>query len=338
MRGMRGLYNFAVQSRNMQETINPAETSAKERLEAAVNAYLSPHPLDHDSHWEDDFFTGIPGFLNERDEEEDTYAYLREENIELYERIERKAGEWLHSSMVRLWPLLKDHHFRSVDLMVDLFGVILKNGSVAGYNPEYSRPAKGVYSFVLSRPLTLRMMKHREAGTQMDDEDEHSLIHEVIHMLDHWDLLKPTLLADSDEPGTNLRYCILNFRSEGVAELYHLLHGKYYAVDSMESARLQASGYLKAVRDRLQSMGKTDEKTRREVFKQHIHYSVGPWLILDLLRSFHIDENLEMIEDCLATIARKEPVDHDRILEVMKLALMVNCEWFLQYAEKELLG
>jgi hypothetical protein len=322
----------------MLETINPTELRAIERMRTAVNAYLNPHPLDHDSHWEDDFFTGIPGFLNERDEEEGTYAYLREENIELYERIERQASEWLQSSMVRLWPLLKDHHFRSVNLMVDLFGFILENGSVAGYNPEYSRPAKGVYSFVLSRPLTLRMMKHREEGTEMDPHDEHTLVHEVIHMLDHWDLLKPSLLADSDDPATNLRYCILNFRSEGVAELYHLLHGRYDVVDSIETARLQASGYLKAVRDRLQSMGRTDEKTRREVFKQHIHYSVGPWLILDLLRSFHVDENLEMIENCLATISRKEPVAHDRILEVMKLALMVNCQWFLQYAERELMG
>ena len=210
-----GLPIFAFQTKSMWETINPVEDQGLEKMKAAIKPYITPHSLDHDSHWEDDFFTGLPGFHHKRNEDKGTYTFLREENIELYRRIERQAGEWLQSSMVKLWPLLKDHHFRSVYLMVDLFGLIFEGSSVAGYNPEWSRPAKGVYSFVLSRPLALRMMKHREEDKEMDTHEEHTLVHEVIHMLDHWDLLKPSLLAISDDPWPNLRYCMLKFRGEG---------------------------------------------------------------------------------------------------------------------------
>ena len=129
--------------------------------EDIIWSYMTPHPLDHDSHCEDSFLSWIPGFLNEPDEEQGIPAYLRDENIELYRRIESDAEQWLRQAMTRLWPLLRNHRFKSVQLVIDIFGFMLNKGSIAGYNHDSSKPEMGIYHLVLSNGVLHRRLAYQ---------------------------------------------------------------------------------------------------------------------------------------------------------------------------------
>jgi regulator of sirC expression with transglutaminase-like and TPR domain len=56
-----------------------------------IHAYLTPDPLNDDNAIEDESLSWLHGFLNEPDEEQGLPAILRDENIDLYSRIEEDA-------------------------------------------------------------------------------------------------------------------------------------------------------------------------------------------------------------------------------------------------------
>jgi hypothetical protein len=306
--------------------------------EDIIWSYMTPHPLDHDSHCEDCFLSWIPGFLNEPDEEQGIPAYLRDENIELYRRIESDAEQWLRLAMTRLWPLLRLHRFKSVQLLIDIFGYMLENGSIAGYNHESSKPEQGVYHLILSSRLLEKRLAYQSEGKELEFKDHYSMEHELIHLLDHWKIVKESVYKSSDEPKENLKYAILKFRSEGIAELSLLLQGHYDSVGSIEEARKLFRKHIPECRERLFTEKRTDVKTREEVFSSYLHYSAGPWLILDMLRSYQGEWHQVKIDKCLDLISRKEAVDHDSILDVLKIALTIDIHNFLEYAETQLLS
>lgn len=300
-------------------------------------SYIHPHPLDGDSECEDEFLSWLPGFLNEPDEEQGIPAYRRDENIALYRRIEEDAEQWLREAMVRLWPLLRDHRFKSVQLIIDIYGFMLNGNSIAGYNSHDSKPELGVYHLILSSNLLHKWLIVKAESRVFSFDDHYSMEHELIHLLDHWQLVKESVYKSSNEPRENLKFVILKFRSEGLAELSKLLQGHYDSVGSVEEAASLFRDHWTACRERVAGMERTDEKTRLELYESYLHYSAGPWLVLDMLRTFEGGWHLEIIEQCLATISRKQAVNHETLLKVLKIALRVDLVHFLEYADTRLL-
>ena len=305
--------------------------------EGIIYSYMLPHPTDGDSECEDEFLSWLPGFLNEPDEEQGLPAYLREENVKLYRRIEEDAEQWLKEAMVRLWPLLQNHQFKSIQLIIDVFGNMLEGSTIAGYRPDSSKPERGFYHLELSRYMLHKLLVVKAEGRELSFDDHYSMEHELIHLLDHWEIVKESVYKLSKEPRENLKYVILKFRSEGLAELSRLLQGHFEKVGSIEEAASLFRSHWTACRERVAGMERTDEKTRLELYESYLHYSAGPWLVLDMLRTFEGGWHREIIEQCLATISRKEAVDHETLLEVLKIALRIDIVSFLEYADTRLL-
>jgi hypothetical protein len=306
--------------------------------ESRIIAYLTPHPLDEENSYEDDQISWLPGFLNEPDEEQGLPAYLREENIRFYENLEADAKKRLMKAMVTLWPLLKDHHFKYVQIAIDVFGIMLSKNSIAGYNHEDSDPEKGRYIFILSRSLLWKYLAYKSDGKPLDFHDDHTWEHELIHLLDHKESLKGSLFQSSFEPRDILRSSILKFRSEGIADLFYLLHGHHKSVGSIEEARKTFKNLLSGWMERHMSKVKVSEEIKVGIELTQLHYTAGPWLILDMLRTFEGHSHREIIEVCLKTISRREAVDQDTILKVIETALRINSQSFLDFAETEWLS
>lgn len=299
--------------------------------DSCIHAYMTPHPLDHDNHWEDDFLSWIPGYLNEKDEEQGTHAYLRDENIALYERIEGDIEEWMKKAMANLWPLMQDIQFKSVQVAIDIFNNMLSGQTAAGYNYDVSKPAKGIYHFALSSHLFQKRMKYRLDGKELEFYDEITFEHEFIHMLDHQESVRGSLFRTSSNVSENLRSCMLEYRSEGIAELYYLLHGHYDSIASIEKAKETAKDHMSGLIQRFQGVETTEEETRKEIYKNHLYYSAGPWLILDLLKSERGAWYDELIDTCMDHLSRKEALPVDKIHEVIKGGLMIDSQSFLDY-------
>ena len=177
-----------------------------------VLAYLAPHPLDDDSAIEGDDLIWIPGFLNEEDEEEGLPATYRECNIKIYDAIEALTEFHFRNSIKNMWPLLSKIQFHSLQIAIDISGIISnqKNTS-ASYLHNKSSQIEGIYTFSLDRNLLNSYLQAKANNTTLDNHDQSVWEHELIHLLDHEEILRGTLYGLSDAPSENYKYFFLCF-------------------------------------------------------------------------------------------------------------------------------
>jgi hypothetical protein len=298
-----------------------------------IHAYLTPDPLNDDNAMEDESLSWLHGFLNEPDEEQGLPAIIRDENIYLYSRIEEDAKSRLAKAIENLWPLLKNHHFRSVQIAIDIFGILLSKQAIAGYNHQDSAPAEGRYLFILSNSLLQRYQISKAENKPISFHDDQTWEHELIHLLDHWEILKGHLFQSSTKTSEITQASILKFRSEGIADLYYLMHGYYESIGSIEAAKTRFQEYFSDWKEKNALNLNVEEQTRDSFLSTGLYYTAGPWLVLDLLRDFRGGWFRVTIDQCLDLIQQKKPVDRDTILQVIQTALTVDCRTFLDYGE-----
>lgn len=296
-------------------------------------AYLAPHPLDEDGDFEPEFIEWLPGFINEDDEEEGTIALFREENITLYKKIEDLTEKHFRKAINTMWPLLSNIYIHSIQIAIDVSGILgSTNTSAAAYLYDKSNILKGKYVFQLDMSLLETYLKYDLENSELPFSQNSIWEHEIIHLLDHKNILTASIYKQSTSPFENFKYYLLKFREEGIADLYYELHAKS-KISNIDDA---ISEFLKIVTEKKASIDfskPTNDKFQKELFDGNDFYRLGPWIILDMLKKFEGMWHEELINECLNKISNKEHVEIDKIIEVIKIALRIDPRSFLFHVE-----
>lgn len=295
-----------------------------------INAYLTPHPLDELSDIEPECLDWIQGF-NKNTEEDAVYD---EQNIELYNLVESIVEGHFRNAMSNLWPLFKKTHIQSLQIAIDYSNLIgTGKYDIASFHYERSRMTEGVYVFTMQAGLLNYYMKRHYENIAPDDVCDLTWEHELIHMADHANILKGALFGSSDVPSENLKHYITKYREEGLAELYYLLKGNK-KINSVCLAKEIFLENFQQAKTTLTGIDKTTESIRKELFSGHSFYNTGPWLILDLLRSFRGFYYKDEIETCIENLENNVGLSHDKIINIIKIALEISVEDFWEYGRE----
>ena len=295
-----------------------------------VHAYISPHPLDEDANVELDWMSWIPGFSLEFDEDEDaSTALFNEHNLALYSAIEKHVEAKFIRAFENLAPLFKDYTIKNMYVRLDIQGLTSDKNSLANYFYYRSKPHCGIYQFTAD----LLLIKYYVYGKLNELSPESRLHyvweHELLHMLDHTMTQKSSVYFNSEEVSEQYKYFLLKFREEGLAELYYLLHGYYDEVQSTE----QALQIFRQLNTEVKVYCENQKQFPKEVYKRYAYYELGPWMMLDMLRTFEGMFHQDLIEEALHKIACKQALTKEQIHEIIIIALRVDLPDFLHYCK-----
>lgn len=291
-----------------------------------IYAYLTPDPLDDDSFLEEDWISWLPGYKS-GETEEGLPSYYHEDNVALYERIEEYTTGRFRSALERMWPILDGIYIKQIQIAIDYTN--FKNSSaLAGYDHHRSIPAKGIYVFHLDQSLLNRYL-HDLNGNEQAHLDMNLWEHELVHLLDHWQSVKASAFYGSDIPQNNLEYYLLKYRSEGLANLFDLLDGKIRKFQSRTEAKEKFATNYRHIQSKVQALEKTTDEIRSEMYGGYDFYEVGPWVMLDMVGEILEAADLEPVEDLEKQIAQGIAIPDETKLKVLKMAFIVDNEWFL---------
>ena len=304
--------------------------------EINVYSYLSPDPLDSDSGIESEFLEFLPGYDgSEMKEDEDEHPIYRQQNIEVYERIEKYCVDAFRKGLDNMFPLLKDHIFRHIQIAIDLFENVLSSRyALACYHHGLSEPAKGKYIFQLHHTLFLKYLAEMENKYVPDLRDTFTWEHEILHLLDHEEISKSSILKHSSSPDERYKSYLLKYREEGIADLYYLLHGGFYTYKSIEEATSIFLIKSENAKSTLNDVDHMDVPSIKDLFSGLSFYEIGPWLILDALKELDGGYHIDKINTAIDCLASKKEIETDLIIEIVRLALRVKAEFFLDYVTK----
>lgn len=291
-----------------------------------IYSYLTPDPLDDDSCLEEEWISWLPGYKT-GETEYGQPSFYDEDNIALYKRIEDYTSGIFRSALERMWPLLDGIYIRQIQIAIDYMN--FKNSdALAGYDQYKSNPAKGVYVFHVDQSLLNRYL-HSFQGNEKAIPDMNLWEHELIHLLDHWQLVYSSAFYSSHVAQNNLDYYLLKYRSEGLANLLDLLDGKLRKFQSRAEAKEQLISKYLQVQSKVQSLPKTTSEIRSEIYDGYDFYEIGPWLMLDMLEDILEAYELESVEELEKKIANCISIPEETKLKVLEMAFMIDNDWFL---------
>ncbi|AFL83716.1 hypothetical protein Belba_1078 [Belliella baltica DSM 15883] len=297
-----------------------------------VYAYLTPHPLDDESHLEEEWIDWLPGYIKGETDEEQPSQY-HDENIALYDRIEELSTKVFRAALTRMFPLLKDFHFKNIQISIDYLNYF-NSTALAGYDHQASNPAKGIYVFHINQRLLNRYL-HLLEGNQNAIPNMSIWEHEIIHMIDHWQLIQASAFSNSDIPTNNLLYYQLKYREEGIANLFDLLDGKLDGIKSIKEAKEKFKVNYTSAKAQLEGLSKSTDQIRSSIYAGFDFYEIGPWLIVDMLMEFLCGYEFEDPETLEQRIASGVVIPDDIKFNLFELALKIDNEWFLGKLELE---
>lgn len=278
-----------------------------------------PHYMnEEDRDWVDeDQFNWLPGFDQNEDSEGES-GLSNKNNIKLFSELERKAKVGFQNAMVSLKPLFESHYFNNVFISIDLIGLLVNGNSLASYNYYYSEPQFGNYYFQIG---------WRQLNSELKD---YVWEHELLHLLDHRLIDRASVYKNSDETIDKFRFYMLEYRIEGFAELYYLLKGKYDNIDNINKAVDKFSQNITNLKNQIDAESVLDEK----ILKSYDFYELGPWIMLDLLRTHACNSYEELINETLEKLYSKQIIEESKILEIIKAALNIDHYFFIEYCTK----
>jgi len=297
-----------------------------------VYAYLHPHPLDIETNgdFEVDEISWIPGFDSSDIGEEGEHPFFRDQNIQLYNKIEAVTLESFRVALKNIWPLLDSYIVNSIQIAVDITGNLFTDSRVlAAYNFEDSRPQKGNYIFNLAPLYLMRLLKKIDNNAEVDLKYNTIWEHELIHLLDHWQCVKSSVYNDSDVSSIYFNFYLAQYRTEGVAELYYLLKGGIQDVKTMTQAKEKFQNNVNAIRTLISEKPILSMNEKEKFFKTYDFYELGPWIVLDKLNKFEGGFHSDLISGVIKQIEGGKSIEHDVILEVIVIALRLKIDEFL---------
>jgi hypothetical protein len=297
-----------------------------------VTSCLHPHPLISDSYEdiEDHCFSWIPGFDSTDLGDDDEEPLFRKNNIQLYEKIEAIAVESFNKALKNMWPFLHNYVINSIHIIVDVTGMFSYSSStLAGYNFVDSAPPKGNYRFDLSPNYLHKLLVSSTNSEKLDLKYNTIWEHEIIHLLDHYESLKASVYSETNLANEYFKYYLLGFRTEGVAELYYLLKGGREDIKTMSEAKDKFEKNLTNIKKYISENPIVTFKDKNTVYKSYDFYEVGPWVILDFLRTFEGEFHEELINSIIVKVEAGEEIEHNVVIDIIKIALRIKIDNFI---------
>jgi hypothetical protein len=296
-----------------------------------VNACLHPHPLISESYEdiEEEWFSWIPGFDKTELGDEDEDPLFRDNNIQLYDKIESIAVDRFNIALENVWPLLDSYLINSLHISIDITGMLCSSSTLAAYNYVDSNPQKGNYIFNLAQSYLYQLLVASDNGKELKLKYHTTWEHEIIHLIDHWQSVKSSAYRDSDVSSVYYNYYLSQYRTEGIAELYYLLKGGIEDIKNMSQAKEKFQSNLERIQKLVIEKPKITDKEKDTEFKTYDFYELGPWIILDMLRTFQGGYHEELINSVIVKVEAGEVVEHDVIIDVIRIALSLKTDEFL---------
>ncbi len=158
----------------------------------------------------------LPGFKKDCEDE----PLFDEANLLFYDNIERMVEEDFKKAAAFLWPLLKDVFLHSIKIGVDILGIMIKGKGAASYFYERADKKNGNDLLFLHRGLLIDYLRNQyEKGYELSAYDRCPWEHELIHLLDDDNIQETSVYRESLEPEDILKFYLLKYRVEGIAEL-----------------------------------------------------------------------------------------------------------------------
>ena len=294
--------------------------------ELKINAYLSPNPLDEDSFIEEEWISWLPGYIK-GETEDGMPSYYHDSNIALFENIESFTAVLFKKATERIWHLLNEHHFKNIFISID-YSNYKSATSLAGYDYKNSNPGRGSYQFSVDQNLLSRYSAFLDA--KIDTLPNMNIWeHELIHLLDHSEILKSSSFAHSDLPLNNLRYYALKYREEGIANLLDLMDGKIKGISAIAKAKEAFAANYTKIKSDLSNHEKTDDKIRSEIYSGYDFYEVGPWIILDMLDEIFSLTEIADVKKLERKIVNGEEISEELKLEIIRNAFYIDTDWYI---------
>ena len=294
-------------------------------------AYLQPHPLVPDSYAdiETEWFSWIPGFDSRDLGDEDEEPLLRDNNIQLYNKIEEIAVERFNAALKNVWPLLDSLLINNLSITIDVTGDISGSSSLAAYVFADSNPQKGNYYFNLAPSYLHKLLVTSNNGEELDLKYHTTWEHEIIHLIDHRSIEKSSVFRHSNLAIDCLRCYIVNYRDEGIPELYYLLKGGSPEIKNVQMALEKFKVCLDTAKQKCSSSLEMTHKEKEEVLKTYDFYELGPWIVLDMLKKLEGGYHEEFITSVIEQVEAGKVIDHEVILQVLEIALRIKPDEFI---------
>jgi hypothetical protein len=69
-------------------------------------------------------------------------------------------------------------------------------------------------------------------------------------------------------------------------------------------------------------------------FKTYDFYELGPWIVLDVLNTFEGGFHTELVSSIVKQVEEGKAIEHDKILEIIKIALRIKLHEFINFHSK----
>ena len=301
-------------------------------LNLKVSIY--PNPLNSDTYadLEEEWFSWLPGFDTTKSDEDDEEPLFRENNIQLYGKLESITLDRFKIALLNMWSLLDSYLINSIHVAIDITGMLsLSSSSLAGYNYVNSNPQKGNYLFDIGQNYLIELLENHKNGKELKLKYNTVCEHEIIHLLDHSEIIKASVYGESDSSMIYYNYYLLGYRIEGIAELYYLLKGGVRDIKSMKEAKIKFKNNISELQNFILQNLTISFKQKQSEFKTYDFYELGPWIILDMLTYFEGEFHRNFIKNIIEKIESGEIIEHQEILDVIKIALRIKNEEFLRF-------
>jgi hypothetical protein len=291
-----------------------------------IYPYLTPDPFDDESGFEEDWISWLPGYKTGETEDGEPSIY-HGDNFRVYEKIENYISGIFRSALTRIWPLLEGIYFKQIQIAID-FTDFKNSSALAGYDTYKSDPARGIYVFHVDQTLLNRYL-HFFQGNEQALPDMNLWEHELIHLIDHWQLVQASSLCNSNVPQNNLEYYLLKYRSEGLANLFDLLDGKLRKFKCRAEAKERLISNYNEIQAKIETFSYTTDQMRKELYSGYDFYEIGPWILLDMLDEIFFLEGTYSAEDIEQKIKDGVILSDEDKLSILEKAFLMDNEWFL---------
>ena len=126
-----------------------------------------------------------------------------------------------------------------------------------------------------------------------------------------------------------MRCYIVNYRDEGIPELYYLLKGGSPVIKNVQMALEKFKLSLDAAKQKCSSSLEMTYKEKEEVLKTYDFYELGPWIVLDMLKKLEGGYHEEFIRSVIEQVEARKVIDHEVILQVLEIALRIRPDEFI---------
>jgi len=245
--------------------------------------------------------------------------------------IEEVASDVVYEHFTKAWrnlyPLIEGKTINSICIGIDILGL---NNGLARYCHEDSDNEEGNYGFAVGPYILYEYFKKYWDNTYiMDTITDFVWEHEILHMLDHNNIIEYRYHFYSNDVRELLVKHLLRFRNEGIAELFYILRNQG-SIKTIEAARIKfKENFDTIVTLPWKEINKINQ-IKEYIDNNSLYYTIGPWLILHAIYINSDKEGRNLVRKMAEHIKNGSEAEMTDIMLIIKLALTIDNYTFIK--------